>query len=307
MDDNYKATLKDPLMKERLFRIENIDAIEDILDREIRELNRLERLEQNGKLDFGETLSLLELRETFPGVCTEVNSILQIPNQDTPQIEYFKLINNKPLSYYILAKYTLSAASYITGVVAMHTGWNSDFTKFYLFGGFIQFVLGILTHVHLKGSSYSRSSKKVVLDEKKEVNAVSASGHEYVHFIQDKEEIPLNNFQIFLEGHAIGTHKQHVALRCEKEDNEAYLYNRAQYNVSELRSAYLCLCSDLEIKPRRSLLQNNLINTLRKDKELMIVKNASSHSIGNALFSIYEAIHGKDIYRQMIHGEFVFT
>ena len=127
------------------------------------------------------------------------------------------------------------------------------------------------------------------------------------YFIQDKEEIPLNNFQIFLEGHAIGTHKQHVALRCEKEDNEAYLYNRAQYNVSELRSAYLCLCSDLEIKPRRSLLQNNLINTLRKDKELMIVKNASSHSIGNALFSIYEAIHGKDIYRQMIHGEFVFT
>ncbi len=138
---------------------------------------------------------------------------------------------------------------------------------------------------------------------------IPIAGHEYahhVHFCQGLEYVPR---EIFMEGHARGVQKHIAESYSQKEGNEAFLYDISEKTIHELANAYGWLCKRLNKIPKDSLLKMDVYSDILEmfrggtfgDRE------PSNHALGNAFCSIYESLHGKDIYKQMVHGEFKFT
>ena len=126
---------------------------------------------------------------------------------------------------------------------------------------------------------------------------IPVTAHEYAHHLQQIKRLLFRQYFTFLEGHARGVERTIAEQYREKEDNEAFLWDISNKTVEELKLAYQWACASLGEKPKKSL------GKTRTQYGGFFTKQ-DPHTLGNALFRLYEAIHGKDIYRQAIHGEF---
>ena len=312
MDAKYRSEIENSCLKRRLLIVDNVPAIEDILDKESQRLGRLQNLKEDGRLDFGDTVSSDELRELFPQICKEVDTFLGIQESGVPNCRYYHLFRPGLMTTPILVLYTLSALQVTSALTSFSTDQNPDTNHLlgHLFSagaGATLFYTAAAFHAIVKKPRYDTLSQKINLERVARTELIPAAGHEYTHHIQWRNGIRSNRkHDIFMEGHAQGVEKQLADNYREREDNEAFLYVTSSRTVNEFKSAYLWMCKKLGLKPRESLLETKTSRD-RAERRRSIHREPSSHALGNALFSIYEALKGRGIYKQMIHGEFQFA
>lgn len=294
-------------MKKRLLVEDNIPAIEDLLDKESQRLEKLKVLKKNKKLNLGDKVSAKELEELFPNICKEVDEFLGIQEGKVPKFEYFDLMKPGLKTTPLLSLYVLSTLFTAGNLIYFFASQNSDIS--YLQDaavGAMFFSFAKVLH-SLETSNYNLGSQKITLEKLPRTKLITTAGHEYTHSVQDINGLASKKYSIFVEGHAIGVEKYLAEKYKEREDNEAFLYGIMESTVGEFKSAYQWMCKNLGKTPKKSLLK---IKTIKDDYEglkRLIFRNPSSHAIGNALFSIYEAKHGKNIYKEIIHGNFQFV
>lgn len=305
LDSNYKSQLENSLMKNRLLKKENICILEELLNRDSQKLEKLQKIEKNGKLNFGDKVSSEELKELFPKICSEVNSFLNVQDIKIPRFGYYNLFSQKMSPSSPLGFYSVSAINFASFASSLFAGDPSP--ENILFGG-LTLAIAIYVHGVSKNSNYS--SDRVNLERVPRTELIPVAAHEYTHHIQKEKGLSTiisKKPTIFKEGHARGIERQISENYAQREDNEAFTYDLLNENVGEFKSAYIWMCEKLSYKPIKSLLKTK---TNRDDDEStnhLIFSEPTSHAIGNALFSIYEASQGKEIYNQMIHGDFKFT
>ena len=165
------------------------------------------------------------------------------------------------------------------------------------------------------GFRYNITSKDIIVATLQIPRLIPVIAHEYTHYIQHSKLLDPCYYDIFSEGHARGVERQIAEDHSRKEGNELFLYDILKKTVRELQDAYKWMCERLGKTPKSSLSELH-----SRDIEYEVFNRAaifciapqfigepSKHALGNAFFSIYEALYGKGIYGQMIHGEFKFT
>ncbi|MBU4501524.1 MAG: hypothetical protein KKA79_02950 [Nanoarchaeota archaeon] len=111
--------------------------------------------------------------------------------------------------------------------------------------------------------------------------------HEYTHHVQSFAGLPVLNYRILNEGHARGVDRHITNLYAEREDNKAFIYENSALVLKELKRAYNFTCDFNGIKPKSEFL-----------KDFVDVK-ISEHTLGTSLFMVYEALHGKEFYKDI--------
>jgi len=305
MDADYRSEIENPQMKRRLLAEDNVPAIEDLLDKESQRLGRLQKLKEEGRLDFGDTVSPDELRELFPQICKEVDSFLGIQDGEVPNCRYYNLFRPGLMTTPILGVYIVSALQEACALASLATG-HLDYCQTFQIGAMLNAQAALSAHLLAKQSCYA-ASKSITLERVARTDLIPTAGHEYTHHIQFKKGLRYSKHTIFSEGQARGVQKQLADDYHEREDNEAFLYRSSDRTVGELKSAYLWMCRKLGQQPRKSLLKTKSSRDRDESVDRLIRREPSPHALGNALFSIYEALNGRGMYKQMIHGEFQFA
>ena len=302
LTEEYKTAIENNHLKELLLRRENLPVLEEVLVTESNEVARLNALKERKQLDFGAPISPEELDEVAATVYDEVNTFLDVKPKDSPACIYPSLFTlpEKDLRNIILALY--GVAFPLLEVPAIAT---LDIPC--AIAGLAALGVGAIVQTALKQPRYIPRLQKIVLKKRPITELLPTIGHEYAHHIHHSlAGLSCQNYDIFKEGHARGVERYIANFQAVKDNNEVFLLEISDWTVGELKSAYLWLCRTQKIQPTKSLLQPKSCRDLEEMLSRFYEKQPTPHAIGNALFLIYEAQYGRDIYRQAIHGEFQF-
>ncbi len=311
LSDEYKRTIENDRLKQLLLRRENLPVLEEVLARESAELERLQRLKKRGKLDFGKLVKEEEVPELLAEIYPEVDYFLGFTGGNLPSHQFY--------SRQAIARLTETgqAEKLVTrgGIVSTFVGsaeivrnvvlemspdplWTSIGIALLGAGAYaLNRGRKMRTMSFHEGWGYTFSLIELV--EAPRSSFIPTTAHEYAHHLQQIKQLHSRRYLTFLEGHARGVERTIAEHYREKEDNEAFLWDISNETVEELKLAYQWICAGLGEKPKRSL------GKTRTQYSGFFTKQ-SHHTLGNTLFRLYEALHGKDIYRQAIHGEFQF-
>ena len=319
MDSEYMTQIENSNLESRLLRTDNIPVLEELLNRDSQRLEKLQKLKEDNKLDMGNKITTKELKELFPKICTEVDDFLGIQSKDLPKVGYNHLFKLKISPIPILSFYTFYTYLMVVAGTSLINNQNLNTTNLIELGVGVGGLVGT-AYLHslmkFKGSSYIRyldtDLKEVILEKTPRTELIPAMGHEYTHHVQLDEGVidkggHHGKYLIFKEGHARGVERHLSEDYREREDNEAFLYHILNRNIREFKSAYVWMCSMLSKPVRDNLLRTKALLDNYEYRILSSKRKPSLHATGNALFSIYEALHGKQVYNHMIHGDFKFS
>ena len=230
-----------------------------------------------------------------PEVCASVDSFLGIQNGNVPRVGMYFGFSDVNL---ILA--LLSSASSVHKLVTLLSP-NYDG---YLVTDISSVISGFL---YLNHSSYYNSlTKHIVMERGVRAIFIPVLAHEYAHVVQQRKGIisPCGgylSYPIFREGHARGVQRYVAEAYCQKEDNEAYLYDISQTTVAELKRAYIWMCKQLGTQVHNSLLRvKSEKDCLEERMWISLGGKPSSHAIGNAFFLVLEAQKDRTIYQTVL-------
>ena len=310
MDSEFLLQIENPNMERLLLRGENIPPLEELLNAEAQRFKKLQELKEQGKLNFGDKIKSDELRELFPKISAEVNGLLGVESIDTPSFGYYSLFRPGLNTTPIMLAYVISASIPIMAGTSMLINQNLERSSLIIAGmGALALIATAQTHWEMtKFIHYNPLSKFVNLKRDLRAKLIPSAGHEYTHHIQNLKVASgvLRKYYIFREGHARGVERHLSNDYREREDNEAFLYDILDTTVGELKSAYVWLCRKLGKPVRKNLLKTKSSSGEAGSLVGLISIKPSPHSIGNTLFSLYEAQYGKRIYSDMIQGNFAF-
>jgi len=165
-------------------------------------------------------------------------------------------------------------------------------------------INGKILHKIMNNSKYFVKHEVVQLKKEKSVNLIPVIAHEYTHHIQFKKDFVAKEDSMFMEGHARGVQRYIAKTYREKEDNDAFLYDILNWDVGEIKSAYIWACKKIKNPIRKSLLRIGTSRDIDEKICRITERNPTEHALGNAFFSIYENDFGDQIYKEMIHGNF---
>lgn len=311
MGADYLSQIENSQLKKRFLTVDNISLLEYLLDCESQRLKGLQKQKEIGKLNFGDKVSSDELKDLFPHICTEVDAFLGIQDVVVPRVGYPNIFKLGLVTTPALGGFILSISQLATTLLSpLFTEQNYVINKQFADEIALNTIICIMavalyqiSHV----AQYDSLSNKITLERVPRAELIPTVGHEYTHSVQRRKGVlSSNNYLIFGEGHARGVEKHLAEDYREKEDNEAFLYPSSDRTVGEFKSAYIWMCRKLEQQPRKSLLKIKTSRDRGESLERLIRGEPTSHAIGNALFSIYEALHGRGIYQQLIFSKFQF-
>jgi hypothetical protein len=288
-----------------LLKEENFKALENQLIQTCFTVSKLTCQEDDRMLDIGEKLSDEKLKEVFPAIKKEADEFLEVKDIPTPSFGYSNFFKKGGKTNYSLITVSCCAAfnvlefgtqllfptqSIITAplpVSLLGVGMGSAL------------AFGVYRMQH-NNNHYNHFDKAISLLREERTIMIPTIGHEYAHFVQDcsgwnmlKLRLMRGPYSILNEGHAQGVEK-YVAMRySEKEDNPSFVYQEHFKNFVSLARVYNWACEELD---KQSHVE---IGGIKIDR-------ASVHSKGLALFLIYEAKHGPEIYADALKGKFAF-
>ncbi len=299
MDKCYKLQLRNKSLKAKLLNKDNVIILENILENEIRKFERLQKLKVNEKLNFGKKLSSNELNEIFPNICSQVDDFLDIQYGSVPRCNYFNLFSNDGIEKMTLLGYGVTASLFATFSTCYYINPNAEYL---LNSGvaYLELFLVSLVHTTLKNNSYFMGD--IFLKKSRRTDLIPVAGHEYAHHVQYMNDICSCNHGIFEEGVSIRTQNYLAEKYSEIEDNEAFIYFTSYRNVNDFKRVYRWMCKTLDINSNKNLIKCKSYFDLLDSAFFQ----PSNHALGNSLFSIYEAVNGKEIYKDVFQGEFSF-
>jgi len=318
MDEQYLEQFTNDNLKERFLNTDHIEVLEAVLADEGNRLGELEKIKS--KLDFGKKVDPQEVQGLLPQIKQDVDTLLEATDIREPSLSSFGLFDGTNKD--IIRMY-VAGAGYLAGAVGIGIGarlWKAQVVKKGKRPSLIArraFLLGIIPAVPggfriIKGAMHHkiRSNDAGYISATEELSYPSAVGkvrtemflaHEYVHHVQNvmgfyyRDSI---NLGIALEGHARCVGKHIATLYSRKRDNPAYLYHYLSSGVPELATAYVWLCNRFKVAPDAKLAES-AENITEEASEL------SLHTLGNALFKVYESAKGRQMLADIVHSRFV--
>lgn len=306
LDSEYLAQFTNKNIAISFFKRQNIPYLEYLIDKDSTIRANLQK-EILGGMDFGRVPKRKELSNLFEEVRGDVNYFLRTDVKECP-IEYINFFSREmrvPLATSIVGTtllYSLSTYEPLMGFGALLFGGLSFLT-----------LLGLNKSMQMTGSHYSINKNFISLKENNLALIKVELAHEFAHHVQFSNISGKNrtgshhfNLKMFLEGHARGVQKQMAYKYFEKENNPAYLHDTIDISLAELKASYRLLCGFFPgVRANENLLNKNISITDKLIQENMFTPmNPPFHAVGNSIFSIWEALHGTDIYGNIINGDY---
>lgn len=275
----------------------NLEALEEILNQ--RANLYLAAKNEKGKYDFGQKLTPDTLRKLAVEVIRDTKDFLQVTDTPPAYISMFHLPRDiKRGAYITLGIFTIATLAELT---------NGLTFKDLRTNGLIALLFGVGTVLTMQRdhllSVFDGSEKRIRMGEKNEVEAVGVVAHEYTHRLQDSfTDLTGETRNPIAEGHARGVQGAVANNFAQRYDNPAYLFSHIDCTAKELKDAYLFICRENGISPKKSL-ASLPIPKVRKG----LYKFFGHHySIGVAAMSIAEAQNGTKVYKDVIKNDVSF-
>ncbi len=296
-------------LKHKLVRPENIPILEEILAQKSSELERLKKAKEEGKLRFGRKIKQRQELETIvKEVKEEVDAFWGVSGIDLPNCDFVKLRENKFALGIVSAAYGLTAINLCTAGLSLTT--TNDLDVGPIVFNLLLGATGMFVHYSsLLEIGYDAKGQKIRLEKTPRESLVTDFAHEYTHHLQHqfpKQRSISAEYVPFMEGHARGVQRNIGERYRQREENDAFIWGNLNYDVSELKSVYRWLCKIAGKKVSSSLLSTRTPHDGANAVYLALYKEPTPHALGNALMLIHEAQYGNNIYRKMLHGEYIF-
>jgi hypothetical protein len=309
MNATFKAEITNQSLQEKLLKKENIPALEYLLNKSSIKFERLNALKNENKLDFGNIVPSKKLKDLVPNICSEVNLFLELEQKNRSNYGYFNILKPGILPTSILTSYSACAIVIGSTLHSLLTD-NPDVDMSSGVVSLVALLVTTNTHLNAKTNRYNALLKTITLEKAPRQKLIVSFAHEYAHNVQHNSGIPVipaMKYSIFSEGHARGIEKHIAQHYAEREDNEAFLFDSLDITVGEIKSAYQWITKNFGLIPNQELLRTKSSRDYTEETYRELFKKPTSHAMGNALFSIFEARMGKEIYKEMIHGNFQFS
>ncbi|MFH1850534.1 MAG: hypothetical protein ABH879_10245 [archaeon] len=204
----------------------------------------------------------------------------------------------------ILGTYAVSAV-----MMALSVPQTSDVVQYMQSPEFRLFLAGAAAmagtigfHLDSRGSKYDHEARFITFARKPIVSLMSHACHEYTHHLLGK---PDGWFRSMREGFTRGVERCIANTYADSEDNPAYLHDISEYDAAEQKSVYTWMCKKLGRPASQGLSSKGI--ELSEKIHLSLSGRPTKQALGNVLFSTYEAVHGKELYKQVINGTFSFA
>lgn len=319
MNLQYLQQFTNSNLKKRLLHIDNIGPLEEILAQENGRFVKLKRIKN--KVDFGRDFQPAGIQKFFPDLRRDIDEFLQVAKIREPSFSSFHLwdgTNKDILRWYLTGAGCMAGGLGIGALAHRYKFYVKNQGKAPSFLTRRAFLFGVIPMIPgafyiLKGAVHYRirSRDAGYISSKEEISYPTKLGqvqtemfiaHEYTHHLQKVVGFYYSSaldLGMALEGHARGVDKYIASLYVERFDNPAYQYHYLSLSVPELIDSYLWLCYSLGTKP-----STTLVKDLRRFRAS--ATEPPLHGPGHCLFQIYRQTRGDDIYRDIVHGNFVF-
>lgn len=295
----------DEKLKEKNFctlilKKEKLEPLEYLIEKNSKILELLNKK----KLDYGAVLKREEIPEAFKEVRCFTKKFLEVKFED-PEYDYYSIFMEKSPFDMPLKLYGLGIVGTILGIASAN--------PLLIQLGIMSLFGGRMLQKRLDKSGYYPDARRIILEKEPEANLKPTLAHEYDHYLQYAmhcKDISLKKYfkcyASFSEGHARGVQRAASYHFTEKYDNEAYIKQITDMDVGELRSTYKWMCAKLGISPNNNLLKTRSIRDQFENDYLHLCRRPTIHATGNAILSIEEEKHGKEIYKKLLHGDTSF-
>lgn len=148
----------------------------------------------------------------------------------------------------------------------------------------------------------------ITLSERNIVPATPSLAHELTHQVCMERGLLKERKNPIAEGFARGVEREIARAFAERYGNPLYMNEPVKQTVMELKDAYLLVCEMQGLKPRESLV--GIDAPMRREG---ILRNkflygffARHYSTGVAAVCIGESKRGREVYREIVKGDFSF-
>ncbi len=299
------------LLRYKLFHLENRSILEEILVTEQMKLQRLQKAKNDGKIRLSKKIEKQrELGSLFAEVKTEVDSFLDVIGVSSPEVVFPSFRDNALLKKAVYTAHGFAGLSF--GLLGLTLAMGGDLDRYQLFLGILSASTGLLGQTSRRSRTYYDDvGIKIYLERVPREMGIPYLSHEYTHYLQHQllfspdVVLPPENL-VFIEGHARGVQRYISQIYNQREGNDLFLWVDGNFAVSELKSVYSWMCrkSGKRASPFLVLEETEYDKTCMR--YFLNQGEPSPHALGNSLMLIHEAQHGPGIYRQMLHGEYIF-
>lgn len=287
----------------------NIGALEEILNQTAQKYLAMQK--EKGKYDFGQNLTPERLKNLADEVIRDTNGFLGISYTSPANLSTLCL--PREIKINDVAKYALGASAFVALTKSFDGFTGSDLRTAAIAG----VLFGVGTWVYMNQpmnqlymdqfyhstSKLDAQRKFMMISENKEVTAVGEIAHEYTHLLQNSfTDLLLEKRNPIAEGHARGVEGAVASIFAQRYGNPAYLFYPTKSTAQELKDAYLLICGENGISPRKPLVSLP-IPDIRGQKYKF---PGHHHSIGAAAMSIAQSQHGDKVYRRVMNNDFLF-
>lgn len=280
---------------------ENLEVLETQLEECTQGFSQLKPMK--GTLDFGDTLTWDNFWAAKSEAVEETTKFLNT-KPDGSKLRYS--FHNRRLI--ILQSLKVGTGTSVVGTIGFSLNNGFQFPESLVKGMGLGAFLGFCIFLDYKGqfsnSEYDNQVKVIKIGQQKTVPAAHDVSHEYTHFIQEVDSnLPYRGYPAFFEGHAEGVARNVSRNLSERHDNPAYLYGYLEISSDLLRDGYIKGCRRNHTQPNKHLTKTFGAYFLSRTNPYSLI-TCHRHEIGFAAFSIAEAIHGPNIYREVLAGNF---
>ena len=278
------------------FIANHLEVLEDILNQRSQEYAGAKDVAK--KYRFGPHLTFDRLDELGPVITRETRDFLDVQAADPVSIDMLTVpeIVRKGTTGALVA-FGVSLASYVpAGIAVAELGYAT------LIG--IGFGGAVVAQMFRDDGFplFQSSDNQIKIGIAREATVPCIIAHEYTHFLQKtRTQLNFKSNNPIIEGHARGVEQAIARLHSEQSDNPAHQYDTLCRVARELKQAYLYITRTAGIHQRKSLRDAPSPHVGWIHRIL-----AHHYSMGTAAMSIAEALHGDQVYRNVMRNDISF-
>lgn len=269
---------------------DHVTILEHCLNNTNIEYEALRRVK--GKLSFGPLLTTSQAQAIFPEIATEVQEHIGLESADKVGLITYHPFNEVQ-RLLLIGGGVISIEALLDGIYKLPIN-GELLVRELVVAALAMGVVGFGRFMsHGITSYYNPGKVRMEIGMRREKNSYNEIAHEYTHHFHSTKlaHVPYWKGATVFEGHAVAVARAVCTSISDKNDDQAYKFSSIKQAKDCLELAYLQVCRDREIDPKKSLVKK------------VVTDRAYPMDIGYAAFCIASEQKGATIIKDLFNDK----